>query len=516
MASTRELLKRSVHRLTSVHRLQVRTSSTAGSVATDQVEARPFEEIPGPRGMYRLPIIGSMLLFKPFSKYTAETYPQLLNELFDRHGPIMKLNLASPMVVVSDPKDFETVFANEGKYPYRPSDPITEQYLKRSTRKLPMTGVHGEEWHALRTPVNRRLMKADSATHYLEPQNQVADDFVKILETRDLKNEDQADLFYRFASESIGVVTFNQRLGYLDNKSDVASIKFLEAAKSLFLQIAKGVTGRSVGHNWYRNSTLREYERAVDIMIGNSKVHTKKAIEITEQQRRDGTLNPEEPNLLLSLASEKALTDDDVSNTIIALYVAGTDSTAKNLQVFFYNLAKNPDKQETLRKEVLGLIGPSGPLTDKALSQMTYLKACLKESFRLNYPTLSGTTRVLPVDVVLSGYKVPSGTMINMFNPRPSKLNFDEPDKYLPERWLRSSEKRKQDPSNNMAVLPFGHGPRNCIGRRFAVQEIYLATSKVLQKLKIELEPESWNTQFQYSSFLIEPEKPLKFKFTRL
>uniref|UniRef100_A0A2C9JQQ2 Cytochrome P450 n=1 Tax=Biomphalaria glabrata TaxID=6526 RepID=A0A2C9JQQ2_BIOGL len=123
--------------------------------------------------------------------------------------------------------------------------------------------------------------------------------------------------------------------------------------------------------------------------------------------------------------------------------------------------------------------------------------------------------RILSTDVILSNYTVPAGTTIMMANSRAVKTHFDETDQFMPERWLRTSESRKHDVTSHFVTLPFGHGPRNCIGRRFAEQEIYLAASKVLQSLKIELDKESWDTSFIYKLF-IEPEKPLRFRFTKI
>lgn len=59
------------------------------------------------------------------------------------------------------------------------------------------------------------------------------------------------------------------------------------------------------------------------------------------------------------------------------------------------------------------------------------------------------------------------------------KNEFANPDQYIPERWLRSSDGYLPKDEPKMAVLPFGYGPRNCIGRRFAEQEVYLAAIKV-------------------------------------
>ncbi|XP_059176952.1 probable cytochrome P450 12a5, mitochondrial [Physella acuta] len=491
----------------------IRWTSVASSANKDEV--KPFEEIPGPKGLYNLPVIGSVLHFKPFGKYTPYTTHKLIDSLHEKYGPVVRVQLGRKCVLLEDIKDIETVFRNEGKYPNRPGIDISKVVFERNGFKLGLAQIQGEEWHALRTPVNKRLMKADSAYHYLVPQNAVADDFVNILATKKLTPDEMKDLFFRFASESIAVVTFNTRLGFLDQSSDKESSEFLEATKRVFTLIADAVSGKTFSYKWYKSKTYMELERSFFAIRKNSRKHALKAREIIEQQKKDGTLNPEEPNLLLSLVSEKGLQDEDVSNLLDSLYMAGTDSTAKNLQVFFYNLAKNPDKQEILRKEILEVVGESGVVDAKALSKMSYLKHCLKESFRLNYPTVTGVLRILPKDIVASGYNIPAGTTVLMSNPRAAKKGFEDPDKFIPERWMRADDGRKQENTNSMAVIPFGHGPRNCIGRRFAVQEIYLAASKVLQKLKIEVEPESWNTEFIYTAF-IDTEKPIRFKFTKI
>ncbi|XP_059155796.1 probable cytochrome P450 12a5, mitochondrial [Physella acuta] len=492
---------------------RVTSSFVRGQTYATETDCKPFQDIPGPKGIYQWPLIGTMLLFKPFTEFTAETVHKLIDSMFDRYGPVVRLQLGREMVMVSDVRDIETVFRREGKYPNRPPIELVEVLFERNGYKKSIMIEQGENWYKLRSAVNKRLMKADSASHYLEPQNLVADDFVQILANQKLEPEQLSDLFYRYASESIGVVTFNKRLGFMDGSADKEEREFLEASKVAFEQIHMSMSGKSVLHKFYRNKTYRTFEQAIWVMKRNSSAHAAKAREIIKQKEKEGTLNPEEPNLLLSLASEKNFSDEDVSNMIDSLYTAGTDSTAKNLQAIFFNLARNPEKQELLRQEVDRVIGPDKPLTAKALTEMVYLKACVKESFRLLFPTLSGTGRVLPVDVVLGGYRVPAGTFIILGNPRASKVYFDEPDNFIPERWLRSGPSHKQDSTQTLAVLPFGHGPRNCIGQRFATQEMYLATAKVLQKLKIELEPESWNTEFVYRVF-IDPKVPLKFKFS--
>ncbi|XP_059155786.1 cytochrome P450 10-like [Physella acuta] len=242
----------------------VMTSTT--SYSTTVTEGKPFEEMPGPRGIYTWPLIGTALHFKPFTEYTAETSHKLVDSLFDKYGPVVKVQLGRKLVMVSDPKDIETVFRNEGKYPNRPPVELVEVYQKRRGITKTLTVEQGENWYRLRSAVNKRLMRADSATHYLQQQNHVTDDFIKILATNSLRPEELSELFYRYASESIGVVTFNKRLGYLDNSADEEANKFLEASKTVFRQIHMSMSGKSLMHNLYRNKTYRIFERAIDIV----------------------------------------------------------------------------------------------------------------------------------------------------------------------------------------------------------------------------------------------------------
>ncbi|XP_059176957.1 probable cytochrome P450 12a5, mitochondrial [Physella acuta] len=491
----------------------LRWISVVSSVS--KYEVKSFEEIPGPKGLYNVPYIGPALFFKPFGKFTTQTIDKLFESLHDKYGPVVRVQLDYPYVMVENLKDIEAVFRNEGKYPFRNSTDIFKVVYERNGYKPALSHTQGEEWHALRTPVNKRLMKADSAYHYLVPQNAVADDFVNILATQNLTPAEINDLFFHYTSESIGVVAFNDRLGFLDRCLDKEKSEFLAATKDFFSVIAAGLSGKIMTYKWYKSRVYRKMDNCLRTIRENSRKHISKARETIEQRKREGTFHPEEPNLLLSLVAEEALDDEDVSNILDALYLAGTDSTAKSLQVFFYNLAKNPDKQEILRKEILDVIGDSGVVNAKALSGMHYLKHCLKESFRLNYPTPSGTVRTLPNDIVVSGYRVPAGTTFLLSNKRACRIYFEDPDNFIPERWTRADDGHKHENTNCMAVLPFGYGPRNCVGQRFAVQEIYLATVKVLQKLKIDLEPESWNTEFIYTAF-IESKHPIRFKFTKI
>ncbi|KAH9500158.1 hypothetical protein Btru_077342 [Bulinus truncatus] len=308
------------------NRILVRALSTQSSSTTADVKSRPYEDIPGPRGVYQWPVIGTVLLFKPFSKYTPETFHKLLDEMFDKFGPIIKLRLGAPHVIVSDPEDFQTVFRTEGKYPVRTPITLVTALSKRNGLKDSLPNLQGQEWHTLRSPLNRQLLKADSALHYLDQQNEVAEEFAAILEKQKLNPEDLSELFFKFAAESIGLVTFNSRLGFFNPDIDRESKEFLKASRDAIKLVYYSQSGKSIAHTWYRNKTYREYEVVALTARRFAWKHLKQAKEENQRRQKEGTLKTEEPNLLLSLTEEKTLSDDDISNIMSSLYSAATDS----------------------------------------------------------------------------------------------------------------------------------------------------------------------------------------------
>eukprot|EP00092_Neocalanus_flemingeri_P009084 GFUD01009779.1.p1 GENE.GFUD01009779.1~~GFUD01009779.1.p1 ORF type:complete len:270 (-),score=71.07 GFUD01009779.1:246-1055(-) len=164
---------------------------------------------------------------------------------------------------------------------------------------------------------------------------------------------------------------------------------------------------------------------------------------------------------------------------------AGIDTTGHTATLLFYHLAKHPDKQEKLYQEIYSLLGKQGNLTSSSLLKMPYLRACQQESQRM-MPVAQGIARQTQVEMVLGGYQIPVGTKVIRFGQvaANSEDNFTSPDKFLPERWIRGhADHHTADLFSN---LPFGHGPRACIGQRFAKLELYLIMAKMIQRFKLE------------------------------
>lgn len=175
--------------------------------------------------------------------------------------------------------------------------------------------------------------------------------------------------------------------------------------------------------------------------------------------------------------------------------------------VLFY-LARNPDAQERLRQEIMTVLKSRDTrITPSHLAKLTFLKACVKESMRLT-PLAIGVGRLTTQDIVIDNYLIPKGTMIITQNQVASRQeeNFERANEFVPERWLEDRSKR---PSSFIS-LPFGFGPRSCIGRRFSDMNTYVLMAKLLTNFRVEYHHEDIGIVTRLINI---PDRAMKFRF---
>lgn len=207
------------------------------------------------------------------------------------------------------------------------------------------------------------------------------------------------------------------------------------------------------------------------------------------------------------LLAKKELTLEEVYNVARDLLGAGVDTTAYTALWLLYHLARNPMAQENLHKELNNILGKDGNVTAESLAQLPYLKACVKESARMT-PLVAANRRIPYNDVVLSGFLVPAKTIIHLdfYATGASEKHFKNALEYKPERWLRKNKKE----FHPFSILPFGYGPRMCLGNRVAELEIYLLIIKIFQRFRLEYHHEPLE---MIQKLLAVPEKPVRIKF---
>ncbi|CAF1295808.1 unnamed protein product [Rotaria sordida] len=166
----------------------------------------------------------------------------------------------------------------------------------------------------------------------------------------------------------------------------------------------------------------------------------------------------------------------------VIFLVAGYETTSILMSCFFYVMATEPVIQEKVYEEICQELGDD-EVTHEKLNQLPYLDMVISETLRM-YPPGIRFDRVASCDYQLGNYHIPKGSIINVsVYPIHHDPNvWPDPEKFIPERFL-PAEKAKRHP---MTYLPFGDGPRNCIGMRFALLEAKLGIAKALRVVEFQ------------------------------
>ncbi|CAH7275266.1 cytochrome P450 3A31 [Phodopus roborovskii] len=207
--------------------------------------------------------------------------------------------------------------------------------------------------------------------------------------------------------------------------------------------------------------------------------------------------------------SHKALSDMEILAQSIIFIFAGYDTTSSTLAFTLYLLATHPDIQKKLQEEIdATLPNKARPNYDKVM-EMEYLDMVLNETLRL-YPFGSRLERVCKQDVELDGVFVPKGSivMVPVFALHYDPQYWPEPEEFRPERFSKEN-KGSIDP---YVYMPFGNGPRNCIGMRFALMNMKLALTKVLQNFSFQPCKETQIPVKLSRKAMLQPEKPIVLK----
>ncbi|KAH9509397.1 hypothetical protein Btru_045785 [Bulinus truncatus] len=197
---------------------------------------------------------------------------------------------------------------------------------------------------------------------------------------------------------------------------------------------------------------------------------------------------------------QRTLSEREVIGQSMLIIFAGFETTATTLQFCLYLLAKHPDIQDKVYAEIQRVVKSDCPSYEE-LSELRYMEQVLSETLRL-YPPIPLVNRQTRETRQYGDIVIPKGTGILipfdlvMKDPK----NFPDPEKFDPDRFS-DDNKHSIDP---VKFLPFGYGPRKCIGTRLAYLEVKVGLVHVLRKVRFELndrtEPKPGgdvNTSFQ-------------------
>lgn len=178
------------------------------------------------------------------------------------------------------------------------------------------------------------------------------------------------------------------------------------------------------------------------------------------------------------------MSDRQIRDEVLTLFVAGHETTATGLAWTIYLACRSPDVYAAMEREADAV--PDLPTVDD-LPRLDLCLRAFKEALRI-YPPVYVFGRDSKEPVNIAGYDLPPPT--NVFTSpwvlHHSALNFPDPERFDPDRFLPENEAKR----HRYAYLPFGAGPRVCLGNHFAYMEAQLALATILKRYRFELEGE--------------------------
>jgi cytochrome P450 len=175
--------------------------------------------------------------------------------------------------------------------------------------------------------------------------------------------------------------------------------------------------------------------------------------------------------------AEKAL-----GANLVELLFAGYNTLVNTVSSAIFELSRNPDSLKKVRDELDAVLGNKQVSADK-LESLTYLTCVFKETLRL-YPPAPAIARRLGKDETVGKFKIPKDAecMFSMAGLHKDPQNWEEPEKFMPERFLQ--------PIKPGTFVPFSDGPRSCIGQHFARFEFLVIMSVLVRKFNFAPAPD--------------------------
>ncbi|XP_029666547.1 cytochrome P450 4C1-like [Formica exsecta] len=237
-------------------------------------------------------------------------------------------------------------------------------------------------------------------------------------------------------------------------------------------------------------ATINSMHSIMDEIIRKKKFARMQDNKSQNKQDDSNTLNKQKRKSLLDLLldiNEKdgvLLNDEDLRGHVTTFIFAGHDTTAISVSWALFCIGNDFKCQEKIHEELKEIFKDSQrPASVKELSQLKYLERVIKESRRL-YPSIPAILRKISEDVKMDNYVIPKDTSVGapimLVHRNPAvwsdPLKFD-PDRFLPENLKHI---------HPYAYIPFGAGPRNCIGQKFAAIEEKIILAAILRKWRVK------------------------------
>ena len=203
------------------------------------------------------------------------------------------------------------------------------------------------------------------------------------------------------------------------------------------------------------------------------------------------------------------MSDELVLSESMQLLVAGHETSSNALSWLLYLLSSRPDCLERLRREFDSVLG-DGPLSYSDVPEFEFATQVIQEALRL-YPPFWMVDRMALADDRAGDLAIPRGSTVVVFiyGAHHSPEHWENPESFDPERFTKANEELHTP----FTYLPFGAGPRGCIGGNYAMLQILMILSVLLRKYDLRLAPDQ--TIEARPMVILRPKHGIRMTFTR-
>ncbi|NXW89770.1 CP3AC protein, partial [Alopecoenas beccarii] len=461
--------------------------------------------IPGP---WPLPFLGTFLEYR----HGALHFDQMC---FEKYGKIWGIyDGRQPVLAVLDPiliknilvKECYTVFTNRRVF-----------YLTGILESA-LLMARDEKWKRIRTVVSPTFTSG-KLKEMFPIINHYGEKLVKNMEKKVATDEfvTMKDIFGAYSMDVVTSTSFSVNIDSMNNPSDpfVTNMKkFLNfsflSPLFLFIVLFPFVTPvlEKMNVNLFPSKVL-DFFKDVFVKMKKEREKGSGTNRVDFLQLMIDSKSSHDSSKFAETSSYKALSDEEILAQAIIFAFAGYETTSSTLSYIAYSLATHPDVQQQLQDEIDASLPNKATPTYDAIMQMEYLDMVVNESLRL-FPTVGRIERVCKKTVEINGVTIPEGMVILIptYVLHHDPAHWAEPEEFRPERFSKEN-KESMDPYN---FLPFGAGPRNCIGMRFALLTVKVAVVVLLQNFSFRTCKETPIPLVLDTRGAVKPKKPIVLK----
>jgi cytochrome P450 len=302
---------------------------------------------------------------------------------------------------------------------------------------------------------------------------------------------DVAALMHRIGLDAVGRALFSADLsGQAQQLLDATS-----AAAELVVRLGRSVLPTAAWAPTRTNVRLRTTRRRLDVI----------SADLIARRRTHGRSSTHGDDLL-GLLLDSSLTDEEIRDELVTMVIAGHETVAGALTWTLMLLAEHQPVQERVRAELAAHPRPVSLLDHR--DELPWVRAVVDEALRLYPPAWAISRRAREADVV-GGVEVPAGTLaiVSPWVLHRRGASWEEPLAFRPERFLDA-------PAARAGYLPFGQGPRLCIGREFALGEMVVVLSRLLARHRVDVPP-GWRRPTAQAQVSVHPRGGMPLLLTR-